>query len=92
MSPRFLKNKDTKGYVFSIYSYDCRERPHVHVKKGDRVGKFWIASDNPDAPEFELFDPGDFSNKQLRQIARIIESNLDQLRQEWDEFCSRYIS
>gem|GEM_PF-2267919 len=88
MSPRFLKNRDTKGYRFGVVSFDCSERPHVHIFKGRNSAKFWI--DRNGEAEVEFFSNEGFSLKQLRQIERMVKENLEQLRQEWDEFCSEY--
>ena len=31
-------------YRFYFWSYDCRERQHIHVKRDDQEAKFWIDS------------------------------------------------
>ncbi|MEQ8881293.1 MAG: DUF4160 domain-containing protein [Cyclobacteriaceae bacterium] len=37
------------GYIFYFFAADCKERAHMHVKKGDGNGKIWIK------PEIEVY-------------------------------------
>jgi len=37
------------GYIFYFFAADCKERAHMHVKKGEASGKLWIK------PEIEVF-------------------------------------
>lgn len=40
---------DEQGYIFYFYAADCKERCHVHVKKGEGEGKVWLL------PQIEVF-------------------------------------
>jgi hypothetical protein len=54
------------AFIVFIVSYDLQERRHVHIartKNGfQRTAKFWLE------PELELFERGDFTDKELRHI------------------------
>ncbi len=69
-------------YRFYFYSYDCRERRHMHVDREDCSAKFWID------PDVTLADNHGYSRSELRDIERIARDNLEALRNEWDRFCS----
>ena len=68
-------------YRFSFYSYDCEEPPHVHVRRERKEAKFWL-----DGVRIER--EGGFSGHELRAIGRIIEANIDKLREAWNEHCN----
>ena len=76
-------------YVFYVYSADVKEsRRHVHVtdKKRDieRICKFWIE------PKIELQENiGGFTKKELNNIEKLIENNIDILNKQLDIFYSR---
>lgn len=70
----------TGPYRFYFWSYDCRERQHVHVKRDNQEAKFWL-----DAVEL-AYNRG-FSTREIKRIERIIQENTDHLRTEWDRHC-----
>ena len=68
-------------YRFYFYSYDCGEPRHAHVDRDNRSAKFWLD------PNVSLFEDRGYSRKELREIERIIRTNLEDLRHAWDAFC-----
>jgi len=72
----------TGPYRFYFYSYDCVEPRHMHVDRENKSAKFWLD------PEPTLAANYGFSRKELRDIERIMNENLETLRNEWDAFCS----
>lgn len=54
----------------------------MHVDRENKSAKFWLD------PVVSLADNYGFSRKELRDIERIARENLEQLRNEWDRFCS----
>jgi hypothetical protein len=73
-------------YRFYFYSYDCGEPRHTHADRENCSAKFWL---DPDA---SLATNHSYGRKELRDIERAVRENLELLRNEWDEFCSGYIS
>lgn len=69
-------------YRFYFFAYDCRERRHVHVDHDNFSAKFWLD------PQIALAHNHGFSNRELRDIERVIQNNLETLRNEWDSFCN----
>jgi hypothetical protein len=68
-------------YHFYFYSYDCDEPRHVHIDREAISAKFWLD------PTVSLAENHGYSRKELRDIERITEENLERLRIEWDDFC-----
>jgi hypothetical protein len=54
----------------------------MHVDRENRSAKFWLD------PVILLSDNNGFRRKELRDIERILRSNLETLRNEWDNFCN----
>jgi Domain of unknown function (DUF4160) len=54
---------------------------HVHVQRVKMVCKFWLEP-------VELARNQGFGERELRQIARLVEANLDRIRKAWNEHCN----
>jgi hypothetical protein len=67
-------------YRFFFYSFDCGERPHVHVRRESLVGKFWLRP-------LELARAGRFPARELRGIEHLILQHLTEIEAAWDEHC-----
>jgi len=70
------------GYIFYFFAADCKERAHMHVKKGDGNGKIWIK------PEIEVYYLKGFKQKEKRQILKLVVENREQLIAYWDGYCN----
>jgi hypothetical protein len=67
-------------YRFYFYSFDCNERPHVHVQR-DRAGcKLWL-------DPLELVWNHGFARQELTAIRRIIFEFRSQMLEAWREHC-----
>lgn len=66
-------------YRFFFYSSDGGEPPHVHVRRDDRVAKFWL-------DPVRLEGSGGFSRAEILDIRRLVEANPGALKESWDEF------
>jgi len=69
----------TGPYRFFFVSLDYDEPPHVHVRRENRVAKFWL---DPVA----LQKAGRFSRTELNGIARLVSEHREYLLEEWYEF------
>jgi len=69
-------------YRFFFVSLDRGEPPHVHVRREDRVAKFWL---DPVA----LQKAGGYSRPELNTIATMVEAHRDTLLESWYEFFGR---
>ena len=69
----------TGPYRFFFVSLDYNEPPHVHVRRENRVAKFWL---DPVA----LQKTGRFSRTELSRIARLVGEHREYLLEEWYEF------
>ncbi|MFT5369784.1 MAG: hypothetical protein ACI8V2_004762 [Candidatus Latescibacterota bacterium] len=75
MSPTVFRYK---GYRFFFFS---REEPrmHVHVLSGDGEAKFWIE------PEIGLANNYGLTQKELRELKKIVQERRDEIEQTWRE-------
>jgi hypothetical protein len=67
-------------YRFYFFSNEGSEPRHIHVKSGNAEAKFWL-----EPIELLAWQSG-FNDRQLSQIEKHIEENLDLLLDAWDEF------
>ncbi len=68
------------GYVFSFYSNENKEPPHVHVEKGDAEGKIWID------PEIKVEFLVGFNPKEKKKILEIVTENVENFKTQWNEY------
>jgi len=73
------------GYVFLVYDGDIIEkRKHIHVenKKGRfrTTAKFWLE------PEVELASKGNFTDKEINLIAKLIKEHRDLIINQIEKF------
>lgn len=69
-------------YRLYFYAYDCVERMHMHVDRDNLSTKFWLE------PIVSLAHNHGYSRKELRDLERLISTNLGQLRDEWNSYCN----
>jgi hypothetical protein len=69
-------------YRFYFYSYDCQEPRHMHVDRDNLSAKIWLD------PDVLLAENHGYSRQELREIERIARAHLEELRNEWDTFCT----
>ncbi len=72
----------TGPYRIYFYSYDCNEPRHMHVDRDRLSAKFWLD------PDVLLMQNHGFNRSELRRIERVLRENIEELRNEWDDFCS----
>jgi hypothetical protein len=68
------------GYIFSFYSNENKEPPHVHVEKGGAEGKIWL---EPEVKE-EFFLG--FNPREKREIKKIVEENSETFKKKWYDY------
>ncbi len=73
-----------RGHSFFFFSNegDPREPLHIHIRKGERLAKFWITS------QVSLAESYSFSSKELRCLAKIIENRKKEIVRRWNEHFS----
>jgi len=71
-----------KGYRFFFFSNEGQplESPHVHVRHGERVAKFWLV------PEPALASSWQMSAVELIELLKIISSNRDTFERAWHDY------
>ncbi len=75
MSPTVFREK---GYRFFFFSKE-EQRKHVHVISGDGEAKFWLL------PEIALAKSCGYSQKQLKEIRKLVEEHANELIHAWQE-------
>lgn len=70
-----------KGFKFFFFSNEGvpREPLHVHVRKGEKLAKFWLK------PEVALAESYSMTGKELRELGEIILNNLERIEKAWNE-------
>ena len=70
-----------KGLRFFFYSNEGnpREPIHVHVRGGDCEAKFWLK------PMVRVADSDGFDSRNLRELALVIEENIELIERHWHE-------
>ena len=64
------------GFRFSFWTNENREPPHVHVRKGGAVAKWWLD------PLRAAYSHG-FNPSQLARIRGILEVNRHEILERW---------
>ena len=67
-------------YRLFFYSFDCGERPHVHVQRESRICKFWLRP-------VRLAQGGRFGMRDLFAIETLILQHLELIEAAWNEHC-----
>lgn len=70
-------------YSFHFYASDRGERPHVHVRDGDRKIKVWL-----DPVEIARTESRGFRRQEVNRIWRLVVENEERFLEEWNEFFS----
>ncbi|CAN5222588.1 DUF4160 domain-containing protein [soil metagenome] len=68
-------------YRFFFYSFDCDERPHIHVQRERAICKFWL-------DPLGLAGNYGFAARELNRIRRIIFEHRFRITEAWLEHCS----
>lgn len=68
------------GYVFSFYSNESNEPPHVHVEKGGAHGKIWIE------PDIEVEYMKGFNPSEKKKVIKLVDENVETFKTKWYEF------
>jgi hypothetical protein len=70
-----------KGYRFYFFSNEGAfpEPPHIHVRHGERVAKFWLV------PEVALADSWGMKPFELNQLRKILEEKRNDFERAWHE-------
>lgn len=73
---------ESNGYKFFFFANEGnpKEPLHIHVRKGERVAKFWIE------PEISLDENYGFRSQELSWIQEEIEKNRELIRGKWNDF------
>lgn len=67
-------------YRFFFYSFDCNEPKHIHVRREQKVCKFWLEP-------VVLSNNNGFAANELNRIRGLIVGNLQRIEEAWDEHC-----
>ncbi len=70
----------TEGpYRFFFVSLDREEPPHIHVRRENKVAKFWL-------DPIVLQNTGGFGSTELNAIAKLIQQHHEIFLERWNEF------
>lgn len=64
------------GFRFSFWANENREPPHVHVRKGDAIAKWWL---DPIAEDYSV----GFNPSQRSRILHIVQQNHFEMLERW---------
>ncbi len=71
-----------EGYRFFFFSNegDPREPVHIHVRKAEKVAKFWLD------PAVVVADSYGMASTELARLAQVVTDNHDLFVRRWDEY------
>ena len=71
-----------RGRRFHFYSDEGnpREPAHIHVAEAGKEAKFWLR------PNVRLARNIGYTERDLRDLAKIVEANRDLIEQSWNDF------
>jgi hypothetical protein len=69
-------------YSFVFFSSDREEPLHIHVKRDDKLAKFWLSPIR--MAKNRGFDG--FESHELRRIERLVKRHQDELEEAWHEY------
>ena len=69
-------------YRFFFSSADRSEPPHIHVRRENKVAKFWL-------DPVVLSRGGGFNRMELNRIARLVGAHRAEFLESWYEFFGR---
>jgi hypothetical protein len=65
-------------YRFFFYSNEGEDPPHIHVRREDRIAKFWLEP-------VELAASKRFASHELREIMAIVLQRREEFIEAWNE-------
>ncbi len=71
------------GLRFFFYSSEGNEPIHIHVTKGDGIGKIWME------PELKAAYLYNFTKNEEKKINEIVETNFEYFKIKWNEHFSK---
>ena len=74
------------GWRIFFYANEGNEPIHIHCKNGDKECKYWIDVENYDIQVAFAFN---MSQRDTRQIRKIIFEHFDYIVGQWNEFQNR---
>jgi hypothetical protein len=77
--PKIFEWNGYKFFFFSNEGYPL-EPCHVHVRKGEKVAKFWID------PAVEIAWAYGFTPRDLTTLEKCINERIVEIRRKWNEY------
>ena len=71
-----------EGYRFFFVSLDRSEPPHIHVKRENKVAKFWL-----DPLALERADG--YGRVEINKLLKLVREHREHLLEAWYEFFGR---
>jgi hypothetical protein len=78
--PKILEINGYKFFFYSNEGFPFLERMHVHIRKGERIAKFYLK------PEIQISNNYGFSSKELNWIENEIYKNQIIIEEKWNEY------
>jgi hypothetical protein len=66
-------------YRFFLYSNEGQEPPHIHVRAGGALAKFWLDT-------VALASGRGFNGRQLNEIERLVQTHRETLLEAWHAY------
>ena len=71
------------GFLFFFYSNENEEPIHVHVTKGEAIGKLWLE------PNIDIVYLRGFTSKEENQILKIVNDRAESFKNKWNEYFTK---
>lgn len=74
------------GWRFFFYSNERNEPIHIHCRKGEKEGKYWLDRKHFDVRETFSYN---MNEKDQRQVKKLIYEHFEFIEEKWLEFQKR---
>jgi hypothetical protein len=71
------------GFRFFFYSNESNELIHVHVIKGDGIGKIWLE------PQMKIGYFKGFTKSEEKYILEMVAQNFIEFKKQWNAYFSK---
>ncbi len=70
------------GHRFFFFSNEGlpREPRHIHIRKGEKLAKFWLE------PDVKLAMSYDMTSSEIGRLMVVVEEHAEEFRRAWDEY------
>ncbi|MDQ3020275.1 MAG: DUF4160 domain-containing protein [Bacteroidota bacterium] len=71
------------GWKMHFYATDGKERPHIHCRKGEKNGKFFLLQSSKEIIHSNSYN---MNNKDISEVLEIVNENYHFILEKWEKY------